>query len=265
MHKSTLQELFPDQGAPALPKPPAPKRSLPEKLTELKDRFVATLRTPKGAAIFALGLTAVGWIPLRSCLRQRDPAPVLVMFHGYGAGRYDLEPAIKYLATLGLAKNVRTEYAKGPVPVAFNHGWWEAPSDFPVGSQRAIETLRDARGKGPAAVFGFSQGATIALSLAMDHPREVQCVVAIAGPAHPGGWVNRIPDGGSTRFLIAHGKRDKIVSWSASEKLVELMKAKGFDVEFVSHEGDHELPRHLGPTLTKFLNECLAQAQGPTP
>lgn len=139
MHKTTLQELFPDQGAPAPPKPPAPKRSWPEKLTELKDRFVATLRTPKGAAIFALGLTAVGWIPMRSCLRHRDPAPVLVMFHGYGAGRYDLEPAIKYLATLGLAKNLKTEYAKGPVPVAFNHGWWEAPSEFPAGSKRAVE------------------------------------------------------------------------------------------------------------------------------
>ena len=56
-----------------------------------------------------------------------------------------------------------------------------------------------------------------------------------------------------TRFFISHGSSDGVVSPEVSAHLRELLAAAGHDVQFVPHEGGHEVPLRVLHAAGAFL------------
>src|SRR4051812_28303465 len=88
-------------------------------------------------------------------------------------------------------------------------------------------------------LFGFSQGGTIALDVALSSSARVGGVVSISGYLMDGQDKAPVTDRGGLRILVTHGNDDKVVpKETAIGKLADLKKVAGFDaVEYVFVEG----------------------------
>ena len=89
-----------------------------------------------------------------------------------------------------------------------------------------------------AAVAGFSDGATMALSLGSRNTALFPATLAFSA----GGMV---PDwsGPPGRVFFAHGKKDSVLPIAtARDWLAPSLSATGFDVTFDTFDGGHELP-----------------------
>ncbi|HET7487562.1 MAG TPA: dienelactone hydrolase family protein [Acidimicrobiales bacterium] len=92
---------------------------------------------------------------------------------------------------------------------------------------------------GRVCVFGFSDGATTAAALALDHPAAVVGAVVLSGkPAFrpPGG---RLLD--RKQIFCATGRNDDVVTMDDYEELVEGLVTAGADVELHWYEVGHEI------------------------
>jgi phospholipase/carboxylesterase len=106
-------------------------------------------------------------------------------------------------------------------------------------------------------VVGFSQGGM----LAMDH---ALCAPAPERPPHAlallsstriaiDDWTPRLSRLRGMPVLVAHGRADAELAFSAGEALAEAARAGGADVTFLPFDGPHEIPLVVWRALRKFL------------
>lgn len=101
------------------------------------------------------------------------------------------------------------------------------------------------------ALFGFSDGASYALSLGPSNGDLFTHLVAYSpGHAAPADEVF-----GEPRIFVSHGKSDPILSaMRTSTVIVPDLQAAGYDVTYVEFEGGHEVPSDIGTaSLDWFL------------
>ena len=87
-------------------------------------------------------------------------------------------------------------------------------------------------------VLGFSNGATAATALAVDHPETLAGGVVLAGMA-PFRSHGRILDG--KKFFCGHGRSDELVTTADYEDVVELLVSSGAEVELHWYDSGHEI------------------------
>lgn len=93
---------------------------------------------------------------------------------------------------------------------------------------------------GRVCVLGFSDGATAAAALALDHPATLLAAVILSGspPFRPPG--GRVLD--RKQVFCATGRNDELVTMDHYEELVEALVTAGADVELHWYEAGHEIP-----------------------
>lgn len=89
-------------------------------------------------------------------------------------------------------------------------------------------------------LFGFSDGATAAAALALDHPTAIDGAVILSGkpPFRPTG--GRILD--RKQVFCATGRNDDLATMDDYEELVEALVTAGADVELHWYDAGHEIP-----------------------
>jgi len=105
-------------------------------------------------------------------------------------------------------------------------------------------------------LFGFSDGATAAAALALDHPDAVAGGVILSGrPSFrpPGG---RVLD--HKQLFCATGRKDELVSIDDYEELVEGLVTAGADVELHWYDVGHEIPDQALDDAGTWLGKRLA-------
>ncbi len=117
----------------------------------------------------------------------------------------------------------------------------------------------DAFGLDPAAVFvlGFSNGATAATAVALDHPDLLAGGIVLSGRPpfrEPGG---RILDG--KKFFCAHCRGDEIVTIDDYEELVESLVSSGAEVELHWYDTGHEISDHEVQDVREWLRKQAAE------
>ena len=213
--------------------------------------------------------------------------PAIVLCHGFGAPGGDLAPLSR---VIDAGRNVRWFFPEAPHEIPMSGGgraWWmidiermiqrrmspggveELAKEVPAGMDQAKEKLLGAiaglgksHGLDPKTTLlgGFSQGSMIATEIVLTAEAG-----AYAGLAVLSGTViceeewkkAAAVSGPGLHALVTHGRRDPILPFQGSEALRDLLTGAGAKVEFVAHQGQHEIPEVALQGLLKLAKERL--------
>jgi predicted esterase len=187
-------------------------------------------------------------------LDRRQPAPLIIAFHGYGdrAGNYPRfwsGPAGDYGAILAVPQ--------GLMPVGDGFGWGsvdEADAIF----QRVLEEVGRQYAVDPARVVltGFSQGGFIALTLGLRYPHRFAGVIPMAGPYIPEVDAPPPARAGDPRYYFIVGARDRM--GGDVRRAAKDYESAGFDVKLRVVPGTgHNFPENSHRELTNALEWIL--------
>jgi phospholipase/carboxylesterase len=206
----------------------------------------------------------------------------VVVLHGWGAPGDDLVPLAEALARPG----VRFFVPAAPLPeIGGGRAWWHldpdtrpphaqtdalapgfGPTPAVVSARGAVQglitTIIDRYAPTTVALVGFSQGAmlaidvalSVAVSVAVLGTPAVQRVVALSGvllmdsvPAL------RSPPVTRPAFFLANGRQDPVVPFAGGSRAKALLEAHGFPVTWRPFAGGHEIPEPLLAEIDRFL------------
>lgn len=198
---------------------------------------------------------------------------LVVLLHGFGAKGDDLLPLARALGRPG----VRFLLPAAPRDQGNGRAWWSLnPPDrpahawtdaLPAGHQehRQVQAAREAvqallrRAKeryAPTrvALVGFSQGAMLALHVALSGEPPVDRVAALSGvlladslPALRSRAIRR------PAVFVAHGRQDPVLGFGGGERIQSILVAHGVPVTFHAFEGGHQIPGEVVQQLRSFL------------
>lgn len=199
----------------------------------------------------------------------------VVLMHGLGADGHDFESLVPELRL----SSVRFVFPHAPVrPVTINGGyrmraWYDivaldrAAAEDERGIRRSAEAIgalvRRERERGIPAerivLAGFSQGGAMALFTALRWPERLGGVVALscylplaaqlAAEAHPAN--------AAVPVFAAHGTMDPIVPKTLGETSRDLLRSRGYDVEWREYPMPHSVCAPEVDDLRAFLLRAL--------
>jgi len=241
----------------------------------------------KPAALLLIALVLLvrwvsAWGYIRVGARPGAGRPVVVLLHGYGASGDDL---------VGLAEELAKELPgasfllpPGPHRVqGTGHAWLPDFSEptleayqARLGAELEATTrgvwglVEQARKKGAACsdiyLGGFSQGGRIAAEVALRAPPDC----ALGGLiVLSGGTINRstLPSSAARprlRVLVAHGRKDGVVSFGVGQELARHFASGGHDVRWLPFDGSHTIPPAVRRAIPAFLRgEAVGEAEVP--
>jgi phospholipase/carboxylesterase len=212
-----------------------------------------------------------------------DDAPVtVVLLHGFGAPGEDLVPLSQVIS--GKARYV---FPAAPLELDGYGGgraWWlldlarlEAELRSGVPRDRRDEVpagLHEVRGtmlrlldqlaaRLPArklVLGGFSQGAMLALDVALHSERAVDGLLLMSGTlVADAEWSPRMGKLAGTPIALSHGRRDAILPYAMAEVLRDKLRAAGATVDWQPFVGGHEIPPPVIDAAGRLLETVLAQ------
>lgn len=197
----------------------------------------------------------------------------VVLLHGWGARGDDLVPLARSLTRPG------SRFVVPAAPLSRSQGgraWWRlnqtprpehALEEHPV-PQRVhpavlsarqavlgvIRTVRERHAPKRLCVAGFSQGAMLALDVALHVEPPLDCVAVLSGLLlrdSLGGLSRKRV--GRPRVFIAHGRNDPVLPFATAERARDMLKRAGFDVRWLPFAGAHSIPSAVRLALDRFL------------
>jgi phospholipase/carboxylesterase len=206
-----------------------------------------------------------------------DKPPIAcVLLHGYGAPGDDLVPLAEAIGLPG----AELFFPEAPLSAGVGRAWWpidiaalerammlgierdrseEMPPGLPSAREAMMETLEAIAHELPEHAIvlgGFSQGAMLALDVALHDPRALAGLVLLSGTLiAQEQWRPRLPSRRGLAVFQSHGKDDPILSYPIALRLSELLTAAGLSVAFHPFPGGHGIP----PTVLRSLEAWLRQ------
>lgn len=215
---------------------------------------------------------------VESSMSEDEPGGTLVVFlHGYGGGLRSSRGFARAIAGDG----IRVVLPEAVLPHASGRGamWWEFlpndwPKPYPVDpkvktkpaasrqlplARRAVvelvERLRARFEPNRTMLVGFSQGAMLALDTAMVLEPPPDRVALLAGYPLLDSLANvEKPRESHPRFLVVHGRQDRVIAFQSGQDATRLLERNGFPVEFVPHDGGHVIDGTVIAALRRFLS-----------
>jgi phospholipase/carboxylesterase len=197
--------------------------------------------------------------------------PLLVVLHGYGGDAHALLPLAERLDGRFLAV-----VPQGPLPLS-NGGWgWYLLGD-PAPAGRVVDTagmhaarlavlrlLDDAAaeyGADPARAYlcGHSQGAALALCVALTEPERLAGVVAMSGRVIP----EVLPAAASAHrvrglpAMLAHGTWDPVVPAAHGRAARDHLERLGARVAYREYDAEHSVPPEMVDGVNAWLGAEL--------
>jgi predicted esterase len=149
---------------------------------------------------------------------------------------------------------------RGPIETGAGPAWFEDGSDLGATLEDLDEVI-DAAGRERAAVVvgGFSQGAAVALALALHRTDRspMAGAFAIDGYLLPPGDVDYdFARAASTAVLLSHGADDEVVPVRQGRSAARVLERGGVPVQFREHDG---LGHELAPAFLADVRAWLAE------
>ena len=198
-------------------------------------------------------------------------SPLLVLLHGYGSDERDLMGLVPYLDPRLRVVSVRA-------PQALEQGGyaWFPVQFTPFGlvldhaqAQKArsaliafIEDLAAGPEVDPRRVFllGFSQGAGMALSVALHRPQLAAGVIFLSGLVVP----QMLPEGGAEglrglEVLMVHGRQDPLILIAKARASRDLVEKLPLRLRYRECEMGHEIDEDCLEEVRGWLTERMGQ------
>ena len=173
-------------------------------------------------------------------------APVLLLLHGTGGDENDLVPLARMVAPEAAVLSVRGNVLEQGAPRFFRR-LAEGVFDLPDLHRRTgelgqfLQAAAEEYGFSADRLYalGFSNGANIAASLLLTSPEALAGGVLLRAmlPFEPA----RVPNLTGRAVLMSQGRQDPIIPAANAERLADLLKAGGADVELAWQPGGHQL------------------------
>jgi phospholipase/carboxylesterase len=210
--------------------------------------------------------------------------PAVVLLHGFGASGDDL---VSLWRGLDVPQAVRFVFPSGPIALerAFgdSRAWWmidfgrmeEAlggdiarlveyePPGIVEARRMMMNALDDVEKKlgvtsDRLILGGFSQGANLSADIALVGRRKVAGLVMMSGAVlEEKEWLCGMDRVGKVPVFMSHGRSDPVLPYVLSERVRRNFSERGFEVEWVSFSGGHEIPwrvvEKLGPFITRVV------------
>lgn len=205
--------------------------------------------------------------------------PLVVLLHGFGAPGTDLVPLWR---ELGAPPGTRFAFPEAPLALdAYGdaRAWWmidlekleaalaggelrDLTRDVPEGLAEArerVNAMLDQLDAPQIVLGGFSQGAMLALDVALHSERRLAGLALMSGTLlaeHE--WLPLMPRRAGLRVVQSHGRLDPLLPFSIAERLRNELTAAGLDVTFIPFNGGHEIPGSVFTALEALLGATLA-------
>ena len=234
-----------------------------------RSRRPASLAAPPTATANAAfgGLNVATAGPMRDGERG---GIAVVLLHGWGAPGDDLVPLGEALARPGS----RFYMPAAPLPEqGGGRAWWHLDLDRPPWDpaqerapnpavpaarqavQAVLRTIIERQAPTALVLGGFSQGAMLALDVALAGAPAVHRVAALSGVVLPDSKAALQASAGGTRppVFMSHGRYDQIVPFAAGDHGRQQLEGAGFQVTWRPFPGAHEIPPEVVRELAAFI------------
>ena len=172
--------------------------------------------------------------------------PTLLLLHGTGGDEHDLIPLARLIAPASALLSVRGNVLEQGMPRFFRR-LREGVFDLEDLARRTVEladfvaaaSLRYGFSSDDLLALGFSNGANIAASLLLRRPQTLAGGILIRAmvPFEP----ETPPQLRGRRVLLSQGRTDPLIPAASAERLAELLRTGGAEVELAWQPGGHAL------------------------
>lgn len=183
-------------------------------------------------------------------------APLLLTFHGTGGTEHQFHSFAEKLIPGAHVVSPRGDVLEGGMSRYFRRtgeGVYDM-DDLGQRTDRMAAFIRDQKTRrqaGHVAGLGYSNGANILMSVALEHPDLVDRLV-LMHPLIP--WQPAPQPGlAGRRILITAGQRDPICPAPLTQALADYLTAQGADVSLEWHSGGHEITQGEVQAVTDFM------------
>lgn len=194
--------------------------------------------------------------------------PLLVMLHGIGADELDLLPVAEALDPRLLAVSLRGPHEAQPMGYAWYPLDWSTTPPTPdlVQAERsreevagALQEIESRTGADPSRtfLFGFSQGATVAIAVALTRPELARGVILHSGRMLQGLERRVAPPDRLARLeaLVLHGVHDDVLPVERGREMRDaLARILGPRLEYHEHEAGHFVTRDSIADAERWLS-----------
>jgi phospholipase/carboxylesterase len=220
-----------------------------------------------------------GAAPLRVTAVGDGGGPAVLLCHGFGAPGDDL---VGLAGAIDAGPAVRWFFPAAPLALPWGgRAWWpidfdrratltargeagvlrrEVPEGLPAARVKLEETiawLEREQGvrRDQLVLGGFSQGAMLTTDLALAADAPYAGLVVLSGTLICEElWIAAAGQRGSRQHVfMSHGRRDPLLPIADAEALRAILERSGAPVEWVEHDGQHEIPRAVMARLGAFL------------
>jgi phospholipase/carboxylesterase len=204
--------------------------------------------------------------------------PTLVLLHGYGSSA---EEWMQFTRTIRWPAGGRFVFPQGPDAYAPSAGpagpraWWplylrshippgqsmpDLSTTRPPGLRTAADRVEDLLKAidrspgGPIVLGGFSQGAMVASEVAFQSDTPLAGLVLLSGTVvDEASWRANYARRRGLPVFVAHGRRDGVLPYAASDRMRQDLQAAGLDVTWCAFDGGHDLSAEVIRELNRFL------------
>lgn len=207
---------------------------------------------------------------------RANPDSAVIWLHGLGADGHDFAPIVEQLR-LPAEAAIRFIFPHAPsLPVTVNGGFimpaWYDVYDMQIerrvdrqGILRSAErvagfVLREMQGGINAkriVIAGFSQGGAVAYQLALSHPAPLGGLLAMSTYLATADSLAYSQANASLPISVQHGLHDPIVPVALGRQATEILKAKGYGVEFASYPMEHAVCPQQIADIAQWLRRVL--------
>jgi phospholipase/carboxylesterase len=208
--------------------------------------------------------------------------PLVVLLHGFGAAGTDMLPLQRVLS---VSTQVRFAFPEGPIDMSAALGaearaWWPIdmaarmariergqgrdPEEIPAGYEAAADLVTQEiakrRGTSPLILGGFSQGAMLALEVALRlaDPPSALALLSSTLLAKTSQW-ERLARLHKTPVLQSHGREDPVLPFPDAERLNSHLTDAGIAVQWLPFRGGHAIPGTVLTALSQLIvSACSA-------
>lgn len=210
------------------------------------------------------------WLGGKREERSEGATRIVVMLHGYGKPRETLLMLAEREAT-----RFGTVFLFPEAPVALDwrrRAWWNPgrgyrenghnypPHEGLVTARRTVLALLDEVRRrlsvtpDEIVLAGFSQGATLALEVALNAPEPLGGLALLsAKPLEFSRVRERIARLQEVKVLIAHGRWDPVASFNAADRLRRALRRDGIQVTWVPYDGGHVISAMAQRQFSRFI------------
>lgn len=203
-------------------------------------------------------------------------AATIVLFHGYGADAADLAPLA---FELDLPTPARWAFPDAPLPLEGGVGraWFSIDVSAIERAQRTGQSV-DLSGPEPAGLAqarvaagrflqelgvpwsrlilgGFSQGAMLAVDLALRAPENPRGLIILSGNLLcADSWRKLAAARKGLPFFQSHGRSDPILGYAGARKLEVLLTEAGLEGSLLNFDGGHAIAPIVLERMREFLS-----------